>query len=152
VADLKRLGRVDRGGARTSICRVAAAQLEARFREARDVASRWLGAGAHKQWQAQCDVLAARLALCEEREQAPATGDLAERWAAQGALPSAWEQALAQRRAQPAEAGPLPGPAFDELLLQLEAALDLPASPESLAARRELKLRALKDALEAARR
>jgi hypothetical protein len=37
---------------------------------------------------------------------------------------------------------------LDELLLQLEAALELPSAPEWLAARRELKLRAMKDALE----
>ncbi len=37
---------------------------------------------------------------------------------------------------------------MDELLLQLEAALDLPSAPEWLAARRDLKLRAMKDALE----
>lgn len=38
--------------------------------------------------------------------------------------------------------------AVDDLLLQLEAALDMPATPEQLAARRHLKLRALKSALE----
>ena len=38
--------------------------------------------------------------------------------------------------------------ALDDLLLQLEAALDLPASEAMLAARRLLKLKAMKDALE----
>jgi len=38
--------------------------------------------------------------------------------------------------------------AVNDLLLQLETALDLPATPERLAARRDLKLRAMKDALE----
>ncbi len=129
--------------------RGAGGALEARYRDAREAAVRRLSEGAQKHWQAQCDTLAAKLALCEAREGASAgEGDLAERWAAQGALPPAWEQALAQRWAQPAEAGPLPGPAFDELLLQLEAALDLPATPESLAARRAMKLRAMKDTLE----
>ncbi len=42
----------------------------------------------------------------------------------------------------------LPEPAMNELLLQLEAALNVSVAPEWQAARRELKLRALKDALE----
>ena len=36
----------------------------------------------------------------------------------------------------------------DDLLLQVEASLDMPATPEQQAARRNLKLRALKSALE----
>ena len=42
----------------------------------------------------------------------------------------------------------MPAPAVDELLLQLETALDLPVTPERLDERRRHKLRALKDALE----
>ncbi|HEY0857136.1 MAG TPA: hypothetical protein VGE16_08770, partial [Albitalea sp.] len=64
------------------------------------------------------------------------------------AVPAPWEQALAARWARPDEAGPLPASALDEALLQLEAVLDLPTAPEWQAARRELKLRALKDTLE----
>ena len=37
---------------------------------------------------------------------------------------------------------------MDDLLLQLEIALDLPAAPELRAARQQLKLRALKEAME----
>jgi exonuclease SbcC len=152
VAELQRtLAEVDGAWRQpVELPRGAGGALEARYRDVREAALRHLSEGAQKHWQAQCDTLAARLALCEEREQSSTDnkGDLAERWAAQGTLPPAWEKALAQRWAQPAEAGPLPGPAFDELLLQLEAALDLPATPESLATRRELKLRAMKDTLE----
>jgi hypothetical protein len=150
VAECQRtLAEVDRAWRQdVELPRGAGGGLEARYREAREAALRHLNEGAQKQWQAQCDTLAARLALCEAREGGAAEGDLAERWAAQGALPAAWEQALAQRWSRPAAADPLPGQAIDDLLLQLEAALDLPATPEWLTARREMKLRAMKDTLE----
>lgn len=129
--------------------RGAAGAIDARFRAARAAAVQCLDDGAQVRWQAQCETLAAKLALCEEREQASTgDGDLAQRWAAHDVLPASWEQALAQRWSRPTEPGPLSEPALDELLLQLEAALDLPSAPEWLAARRELKLRAMKDALE----
>jgi len=63
-------------------------------------------------------------------------------------LPAAWDQALALRWARPVDPGPLSEAAVDELLLQLEAAQDLPSAPEWQDARRQLKLRALKDAME----
>jgi hypothetical protein len=66
-------------------------------------------------------------------------------------LPAAWERTLAQRWAAPAATGPLSETAFNDLLLQLETALDLPTTPERLAARRDMKLRAMKDALEGRR-
>jgi len=94
-------------------------------------------------------VLTAKLALCEERESAATeVSDGVDRWAALAALPAAWEKSLAQRWSAAPESGPLAAPAFDELLLQLEAAFDLPATPELQAARRDMKLRALKDTLE----
>ncbi len=151
VAESRRtLAEVDRAWRQDiELPRGAGGALEARYRDAREAAVRRLSEGAQKHWQAQCDCLAAKLALCEAHEgDSAAEADLAERWAAQGTLPPAWEQALAQRWSHPDEAGPQPGPAFDELLLQLEAALDLPATPESLAARRAMKLRAMKDTLE----
>jgi hypothetical protein len=56
---------------------------------------------------------------------------------------------MAQRWSSPLTAqGPLAVSAFDDLLLQLETALDLPATPEQQDARRQLKLRMLKDTLE----
>ncbi len=64
-------------------------------------------------------------------------------------LPASWERALA-RRVTTTKAGDgfLTSLSNDELLLQLEAALAL-ASPQGLeAARRDLKLRAMKAALE----
>lgn len=100
-------------------------------------------------WQARCDALAARLALCEAREAGAAdAADLGVRWAALDALPAEWAQPLAQRWAGPVEPGPLGTAEVDDLLLRWEAALDLPAAPEWQDARRKLKLRALKDCLE----
>ena len=151
VAEIQRtLAEVDRAWRQdTELPRGAGGALEARYRDGREAALRRLNEGAQKQWQAQCDTLAARLALCEEREAGSAAeADLAERWAALGALPPAWEQALARRWSSPVATGPMPAPALDDLLLQLEATLELPATPERLAARRELKLRAMKDTLE----
>ena len=56
---------------------------------------------------------------------------------------------MAQRWSSPLTGpGPLAMSAFDDLLLQLETALDLPATPEQQDARRQLKLRTLKDTLE----
>ena len=62
--------------------------------------------------------------------------------------PPLWQSAFARRWAAPAGPGPLPAAAVDDLLLKIEAALDMPATPEWQAARRQLRLRAMKDALE----
>jgi hypothetical protein len=129
--------------------RGAAGAIEARYRDAREAVLRRLADNAQQRWQRQCDALAAKLALCEARESGSCSEeDFAPRWAAQDALPAPWENALAQRVAAPAEPGPLSPPAFDDLLLQLEVELDIPAPPEWQAARRELKLREMKAALE----
>lgn len=127
--------------------------LEARLHKAHAAALRALSASSQGAWQAICENVAARLALCEARETAPIDeADLAQRWATQDALnvklPAAWQQALAQRFAATTQPTTKSDSALDELLVHLEASLDLPASPERLAARRALKLRALKDTLE----
>ena len=122
--------------------------LEARFRDARALAVQRLVELGRDRWQAECDSLAAKIALCEQRESG-ATDDPAQRWAAIGVLPAVWEQAMTQRWSSPLTGpGPLAMSAFDDLLLQLETALDLPATPEQQDARRQLKLRTLKDTLE----
>ncbi len=132
--------------------RGAADKLEARFRAARAAAADLLSAGKRQRWQAQCETLAARLALCEEREDAAAgpaeAAGLHERWAGHSALPGPWQHALGQRWAQPAPARLLPAADVNDVLLRLEAALDMPAAPEWQAARHNLKLRALKDVME----
>ena len=133
--------------------RHAAAALEARLQEAHAAVLAQLSAAAQRRWQAQCNTLVARLALCEERECVAGVADeeLAQRWATCDSVPGACGQALAQRWAGGVQAGPLPEAAFDDVLLQLEVLLALPASPEQQAARRALKLRAMKDALESRR-
>ena len=138
--------------------RGAGQALEGRFRAARAAAAQQLGAGVQRRWQLQCDTLAATLALCEEREDlgldsaasaaAAAPHGLSQRWAERGALPATWAQALAWRWEQTPAPGPLTGAEVDALLLQLEAALDLPTAPAWQAARHQLRLRALKDAME----
>lgn len=151
VAEIQRtLAEVDRAWRQAiEVPRAAAGAIDARFRDARAAALQSLADSAQAHWQLQCDTLTAKLALCEERECASADdGDLARRWAAHEALPAAWEQALAQRWSSPVVQGPLSETVLDDLLLQLEVAFDLPAAPEWQAARRNLKLRAMKDALE----
>jgi hypothetical protein len=126
--------------------------IERRFRVARAAATDLLAAGVRARWQAQCDNLSARLALCTEREAAACEGaapdELTQRWSTLGKLPAAWDRPLAQRWSAQVAAGPLAEAAVDELLLHLEAALDLPTTPAWQAERRKLKLRALKDAME----
>ncbi len=152
VAEMQRtLAEVDRAWRQpVELPRGAAGALDARLRDAHAAALKLLADGARARWQAQCDALAATLERCEAREDgiAGAGADDAPQPALPGELPPAWAQALAERCARPAEAGPLAGAALEDLLLQLEAALDLPATAEQQAARRDLKLRAMKDALE----
>ncbi len=150
LADIERtLAQIDRAWRNDGeLPRGAGDKLEARFRAARAGAAELLTSAVRKRWLDQCDSLAAKLALCEEREDGAEAASLHERWAGQGALPGMWEQALAQRWAQPAPARVLPATDVNDLLLRLEAALDMPAPPERQAARHNLKLRALKDAME----
>jgi len=136
--------------------RADAAALENRYRQARDAVQRRIADSAQQAWQTTCDAVLARLALCEALEQAAdatmARAELAERWAALPAIPEPLAQALAQRAGlggSPAVA-PLKT-ASDELLLQLEAAWDLASPAAYEAARRMLKLQAMKAALESRR-
>ena len=143
----------------------AGASIDTRFRSARAAVVQALAHSEQRRWQARCDTLAAKLGLCAEREAAasgepeaaapgepeaaaPGASDLASRWAAHDALPPAWQQALDDRWLQPVAPGPLTEAALGDALLQLEAALDMPATPELQAARRGLKLQALKATLE----
>ena len=113
---------------------------------------------AQRSWHATCDALLAKLKLCESFEGGPDTVEarnaLAQSWGAQPVLPPLWEQALA-RRASPDRASQGKGSgapmSTDDLLLQLEAAFQLASPAAYEAARRELKLRAMKAALESRR-
>ncbi len=134
--------------------RAQAGALEDRFRRAREAAQQWLAGSRQRSWNATCDALDAKLALCVAREQGAAADALAPDWAALPALPAAWETAL-QQRAGLATAAPEPHkPArlgAEAVLLQLEAAWNLPSPPAFAAARRELQLQAMKAALETRR-
>lgn len=136
--------------------RGAVDSLEARYRSAHAAAVTRQREGQRQQWQLQCEALAARLRQFEAHEDAadgaPATGspEAAEPAAALPALPKPWEQALTQRLARPpgARTVRLPAGEVDDGLLRLEMHLQLPAAPEWQAARQQLKLRALKAAME----
>ena len=133
--------------------RQEAATLENRWRAAQ---TRWrehLAGSVQRQWQAQVDALAARLAECDaaddSAEPATARQALQGRWPTLAALPPAWEAALARRIGlQPARPAKGPLEPVDELMLKLELAAGLASPAANEAARRELKLQALKSALE----
>ena len=128
--------------------RAQTAALESRFRAARATAQAIVADSAQRSWQATCDALQAKLTLCEAQESGESAEDVDTRWAALPALPPVWEHALAQRKARVKPRDDAEGSVIDEALLQLEAALDLPSPSEHQASRRDLKLRALKAALE----
>ncbi|MBW8906836.1 MAG: DUF349 domain-containing protein, partial [Betaproteobacteria bacterium] len=97
-----------------------AARLEARYRAARDAASKRLRDIADHAAQARFDALIAATRLCDEREAAaePAP-DLEARWSALGDLPAPWKAAMDVRfrGAAAAKREPLP-----DTLLKLEVA------------------------------
>ncbi|MEO8102748.1 MAG: DUF349 domain-containing protein [Betaproteobacteria bacterium] len=157
AGELKRaLGDIDRewrnGG---EAPRAVAAKLDAAFRAARDKAQQHLAGSGKRVWHATCDALAAKLAMCEEIESATSAADIDVRWQAIAALPAPWEKALQARfksaLENPAGSGATPtaADAPGASLLQLEAALGVESPPAFQTARRDLKLRAMKNALEA---
>lgn len=135
--------------------RAEAATLDANFRAARDAAQHYLAGSARRVWQNICDTLDAKLALCIEVEAAVATGDVAARWTLLPPLPTAWEKSLsvrfrnAHRDTAPIASIDNASEEIAERLLQLESALEIESPPAFLMARRELKLRAMKAAIEA---
>jgi len=135
-----------------------AARLESRYRAAREKALEHLAGSAQRSWHLSCDALCSKLALCEELESADprAAADIAARWEGLPSLPTRWEQALQVRfksdgdkaaRGNQANSGE----ALDELLLQLESALEIPSPAAFQTARRTLKLLAMKNAMEGRR-
>ncbi|MEO6033430.1 MAG: DUF349 domain-containing protein [Burkholderiaceae bacterium] len=116
--------------------RGAVAGIEARFRAAREAALALLRDHEESRWQAHCDALEARLGARTDAEAPRADAE-------------ARSDAHGSSDGEPDSRSPEPQePAVDELLLQLEAALNVSVAPEWQAARRDLKLRALKDTLE----
>lgn len=133
--------------------------LEARYRQARDAVRGWLAGSAQRAWHATCDALEVKLALRDElagnTDAAAAKAETALRWSALPLLPQPLEQVLALRAGlADTSAGAGNGPlkaSTDELLLQLEAAWGLDSPPAIESARRQLKLQAMKAALETRR-
>jgi hypothetical protein len=134
--------------------RAVAARLDASFRAARDTAQQHLAGSANRIWHGHCDTLAVKLAMCAEIESAPPAEDIERRWQSAVALPGSWEKAL-QTRFKAALGNPgstattqTSPEAINTVLLQLEASLNVESPPAFQATRRELKLRAMKNALE----
>ncbi|HEV8111093.1 MAG TPA: hypothetical protein VGP97_26580, partial [Burkholderiales bacterium] len=95
---------------------------------------------------ARYDALLAAMRLCDEREAgSEPSPDLESRWGALTDLPPAWKTAMDARfnGTLPAKRPPLP-----DTLLSLEAACDIDSPAEFAAARRQLKMNALKFAME----
>ena len=107
------------------------------------------GAGAGPDAGTDADADAGAEQASEASRQTPP----AQQWAALPALPQAWEDALRQRAGIAGAAAPSPHAALghDAVLLQLEAAWNLPSPPACAAARRDLQLQAMKAALETRR-
>jgi hypothetical protein len=83
--------------------------------------------------------------ICDEREALPDSPDLESRWSALTDLPAAWKTAMDARFHGKSAAKPQTLP---DTLLNLEVALSLESPPEFEAARRQLKMNALKFAME----
>ncbi|MEY4561297.1 MAG: hypothetical protein RLZZ618_574 [Pseudomonadota bacterium] len=153
LADIKRtLAEVDsawRQAGETS--RAQAGSLESRFKNARANAQQHVNDSAQRRWQQGIDGLLGQLKLCEAREADGGENVDTAAWEALpnvAALPAAWTRALDKRKQATPAAGTPDSAATDAALLKLEAALDLPTPEEHQAARRDLKLRAMKAALE----
>ncbi len=141
--------------------RADATKLDSQFRAAREAAQKLIASSAQRIWDAKCLALNAKLALCEELENTAAAENIDERYQAISALPNVWEQALAARLALANARAKSGNAATSDLsaavkmqeaqkltLLQLESALDIASPAQFQAARRDLKLRAMKMAME----
>jgi DNA repair protein SbcC/Rad50 len=159
VADIKRtLMETDTAWRRAGEApRAEATKLDSQFRAAREAAQKLIASSAQRIWDAKCDALNAKLALCEELENTAATENIDDRYTAISALPNVWEQALAARltRAKSGMAATSDLSSAVKMqeaqkltLLQLESALDIASPAQFQAARRDLKLRAMKMAME----
>lgn len=129
--------------------RPQAATLDARYRAARDAATRRLGELAASALHARFDALSAAIALCHEVETSdPPPADREARWNALQELPEAWKTRLEARFRG---TGSQSGASLPDLLLKLELACGIDSPPEFLAERQRLKLLALKHVMESRR-
>ncbi|MBK6862949.1 MAG: DUF349 domain-containing protein [Ideonella sp.] len=131
----------------TPLPRPVAEGLEARYRGAHATALESAGTRRLERLRAQCDALLERLALCEMREDGGDATDLAQRWHVVAPAPAAWQRVL-DLRWSGGQGVPDDAEAAGRALLELEDALGVPPAPAQAEARRGLKLRAMKDALE----
>ena len=144
------------------VARPHAAGLDARYRAARDAATRRLSEIAAHAAEARFDALIATMRLCHEREAAgEVTPDLEARWSAAENLPDPWKPGMEARfrgistpKADP-KSGPRSGMGSDAglpvTLLNLEVACGIDTPREFTAARQQLKMHALKYAMEGRR-
>ena len=140
--------------------------LEGRFGKAKTAVEAAIAARARARKNAVWHTLAAKERLCEELDGRASSRDHADvdaaslqaRWDAAGALPGAWEKAMAGRRdaalraladdsAATAHVAQIERGADtrQEMLLELELALGLDSPPELQGQRRALQLRQLRD-------
>lgn len=135
-----------------------AAKLDTRYRAARDAASKRISELAVQAEQVRYDALIAAMALCGERETTDADATVLQaRWDAIDALPAPWKARIDARfqgkvATQTASAGKMAGKqgpeTLQDTLLNLEVGLGIDSPAEDQAARQQLKIRALKEAME----
>lgn len=133
--------------------RTQAEKFEKRYRAARAAAARRLDEIATHASRARFDALIHAIALCHERETSsePAS-DVEARWSAIEHLPAPWKTKLETRfREAGSTSSASSGGSLPDILLSLEVACGIESPPEFLADRQQLKLRALKDAMESRR-
>jgi DNA repair protein SbcC/Rad50 len=133
------------------------AKLDARYRVALDGVQARLRELTHSASQARFDALVAAMALCSERERlrnsdhavsAEQLSDLETRWNSIVDLPKAWKTSMDARFRDTGGNGNSPDATTLEALLKLEVDCSIESPNEFLAARQQLKIRALKTALE----
>ena len=130
--------------------RAIADKIEQRYRTARDTVTQYATGSAKRAWQKTADSLRAKLALCIEAEANTRNADtINESWTAEAILPAVWEKPLRTRLDAALAGNKLNAVDNNAELLKLEAALEMDSPPEFQAARREMKLRAMKNAIEA---
>ncbi len=123
------------------------AKLDARYRAARDAASKRISELAAVAARARYDALLEAIALCGEREATGAPADDMEaRWNAIEHLQEAWKTRLENRFRGNADVKATAG--LPDHLLNLEAACSVESPDEFQAARQRLKMLALKNAME----
>jgi DNA repair protein SbcC/Rad50 len=129
--------------------RAVAAKLDNRYRNARETATQYAAGSAKRAWQKIAESLIAKVSLCEAAEANTANSTTIEdNWNANAPLPN-WDKPLRLRLDAALAGAPLTAQNRNDELLKLEAALDMDSPPEFQAARREMKLRAMKNAIEA---